>query len=331
MLLANLVAAAMSMANIGKSVLSQSGSAANLKAPKSRSLAARSASAAELEGTRLSKDWEVAADLQQRSTKFHSFTKSRHSCLDWSITGREGTPQLGIVLTRAPVSAELLANAPVWQDGADALERKALALFRKLDVSKLGILSLDILEESFDALHSRPPVLRMTRALFDRYVKECLPSGCEKVNQSEYLCFHRHVWQNQPISVRRQAQSKVSDLLNVEDGTRRAFQRYAGAVGYIHRSKLPSLLEDLGLFLQGVSSSDRVEQFYEAFHRVDTAKEDCLSYQDFVRFYNQFVLFAEEFEAKRMVARSAPKSALAFKAATEFRTMSKSSSTPLLR
>merc|ERR1719277_2179229 len=57
----------------------------------------------------------------------------------------------------------------------EELRLRCLELFSELDTSGIGVITIGALETSFDRLHSRPPVLRMTRELFERYVQEIFP------------------------------------------------------------------------------------------------------------------------------------------------------------
>jgi len=280
----------------------------------------------DLSGTGLRKEWELAADVPSRNRRLqqHRFARSHGSetalLPAWARGNKRIAPQSkavgAFVLTRGPLCAELGSQGKGGVTSGLASEdmlRRARVLFAELDVGRQGAIDLDYLEESVERLHTKAPVLRMTRVLFERYVKEFLPPGCERVNLEQFLAFHKHVWEMQPLAVRHAhgGSNGIVELHVVEAMCRKAFTRYAkldGPADYLSKEELFSALTDLGLHLD--RSRDSIDTFYEReFNTIDTSHPGSLSFHDFVRFKNQFITWSELFEAKRMVPRTLLKSA----------------------
>eukprot|EP00927_Polykrikos_kofoidii_P073988 TRINITY_DN69993_c0_g1_i1.p1 TRINITY_DN69993_c0_g1~~TRINITY_DN69993_c0_g1_i1.p1 ORF type:complete len:336 (+),score=52.42 TRINITY_DN69993_c0_g1_i1:91-1008(+) len=269
------------------------------------------AGGASLKTTRVVKDWECASQMDSRRLRMlhHQRARSR------TMTERPFTPTTQgedfyakpFILTRAVMTPELrgLGDAPF-----DDLEKRAREVFTELDVGRIGLITMDALEESFARVHSNAPSLRMSNELFRKYVGEVLPHDCEGVDLEQFKEFHRRIWENQPLAVRRSSKTGVAELYNSEIMARKAYNRYGkGFEGYIDQEDLPNILADLGLQLDR-TDRDWIDKFYEdEFVRADTSQGDRISIHDFVRFKNLVIERSEAVQKQTLAKRGLQRSA----------------------
>mmetsp|Transcript_52072 Transcript_52072/g.123985 ORF Transcript_52072/g.123985 Transcript_52072/m.123985 type:complete len:434 (+) Transcript_52072:86-1387(+) len=246
--------------------------------------------------TNNSRDWEIAADLQLRSERRE--TLKMHRNRSWS--GFVDTPAAtkGPFL-RGPMLDKMKARLP--NDGwCELYARKA---FAEYDTSRLGEVSMQNLHESLQGAE-----LPLDPCTFNQYMdKTGMPKG-DAVAQTDFVNFHRAIWENQPPAVKRQhvtlrgqgamaasmprcqtapAAVSVKEIREGERVARRAFGRHVPPAedggGRLGTGVLPNVLSDLGLYAETTAES------------VQATGDGCkkLGFEDFVGVLNQHMFVAE--------------------------------------
>mmetsp|Transcript_54876 Transcript_54876/g.130833 ORF Transcript_54876/g.130833 Transcript_54876/m.130833 type:complete len:381 (+) Transcript_54876:95-1237(+) len=242
-----------------------------------------------------SKDWEFAADLQLRSERRETLKMHRHR--SWS--GFMDKPAANGPILRGPVLEQNLMNGHVPHDGW--CEKYACKAFAEYDTSRTGEVSMQNLHESLQGAE-----LALDPGTFHQYMQKIgLPKG-NAVAKTDFVNFHRTVWENQPPAVKRHvtlggrgamaasmprcqtapAAVSVKDIRESERVARRAFGRYvpqATGGGQMRAAVLPKLLCDLGF---------DAETTAEAVEATGDGRKK-LAFEDFVGVMNQHMLAAE--------------------------------------
>lgn len=281
-------------------------------------------------GTRLLKDWQLAADLGTRTKRYDRWHEKRVST--WDTNVYRG------VSTKGPVVRSTLSN---WNQAArkpDSLsdltgqswhEELVGMTFASLPKTVVGEVGLDQLEASFARMQ-----IPIDGAAFTRYACDLLPFGSDCVNFEEFSSFHKAVWANQPASVRRFAGdpsatggseaytgsvgnrrllrsssvpsgASLRELKDNEGMLRSAFKRYEQSPGYLERGQLPALFQDVGLDLGinsdlGVPGSNRLHMFLTSqCNPSDLEGKDKVSFHDVVEMQNKYITTLEGEKGQR--------------------------------
>lgn len=267
-------------------------------------------------GTRLLKDWQLAADLGTRAARYDRWHDKRVATWDSNVYC--GVSSMGPV-----VRSSLFTQVA---DGKSASlswhEELVKSTFDALPKTVKGEVGLDQLDASFTTMQ-----IPIDGATFTRYACELLPLGADCVNYQEFTAFHQAVWANQPASVRRYAgdpSSRGSDAYTGSLGNRRllrsssvpsgaslrelraneemlrsAFKRYERSPGYLDRGELPAFFQDVGLDLGinsdlGLAGSNRLQVFLNSqFNRSDVEGKDKVSLHDVVEMQNKYIATLE--------------------------------------
>jgi len=270
-----------------------------------------------LAGTRILKDWKLAANLGQRTARFDRWHDKRIST--WDSNVYRGVNSAGPVV-RSTLYAQVGNRKPESLTWHEELIKHTFSQLSKPDKGEVG---LDQLEASFAMMQ-----IPIDGATFALYACELLPSGRDCLNFEEFAAFHKAVWANQPASVRRFAGdpsatggadaymgsvanrrllrsssvpsgASLRELRDNEGMLRSAFKRYEQAPGYLERGQLPALFRDVGLDLGintdlGLSGSNRLHMFLDSqFKRSDLEGKDQVSLHDVVEMQNKYIATLE--------------------------------------
>eukprot|EP00747_Dinoflagellata_sp_TGD_P183449 gnl/TRDRNA2_/TRDRNA2_38323_c0_seq1.p1 gnl/TRDRNA2_/TRDRNA2_38323_c0~~gnl/TRDRNA2_/TRDRNA2_38323_c0_seq1.p1 ORF type:complete len:307 (+),score=66.49 gnl/TRDRNA2_/TRDRNA2_38323_c0_seq1:115-1035(+) len=287
--------------------------------------------------TRSMKDWDGAGNEEQRKSRCDSrrgarrgnlmsdFTVKHHApdfspkkrpmsaCSSASSIGAFEEKRPPIVLCRGPMASRLKGGDDVKFD--DWLKDRAETIFSHLDKKETGLLSLEDLKQSFIELHAKDPTLRMTDKTFKQYCNNLFPKCTEMIDLQQFIMFHRVVWENQPLTVRR-AHSKLREVQDADSLARAAFDKYdKDRSGFLDLSELPRVLEDLGFELDvEYFEEKKMEAFIKKnFKDSDKNSDGRMSYHEFVDFQNNFI------ETKELADDLHTEFADAFKGGFQFR------------
>eukprot|EP00931_Biecheleriopsis_adriatica_P031418 TRINITY_DN18430_c0_g1_i2.p1 TRINITY_DN18430_c0_g1~~TRINITY_DN18430_c0_g1_i2.p1 ORF type:complete len:775 (+),score=154.93 TRINITY_DN18430_c0_g1_i2:30-2354(+) len=263
------------------------------------------AARAEKSGTRVLKDWERAANLQQRQSRFE---KRRQR---WSDSLEKITTDIPVA-RGLPVDANEKGRSRTstssWHDA------HIQELFKEMDVTGCGILGIDQLHQSFMKLQ-----IPMDDATFAQYASRLLPRHAEFVDRTQFLDFHKQVWGNQPVSIRqcagdpdtlgfftcstsprlRRSHSMpfslgLKDLRTSETMLRSAYSRHSEShsssssklPGCLMRKQLPALFQEVGLDSPAVP---RLRSFLDKEFTGYAHTEDTVTIHDAVALHNRYV------------------------------------------
>eukprot|EP00747_Dinoflagellata_sp_TGD_P022867 gnl/TRDRNA2_/TRDRNA2_129379_c0_seq1.p1 gnl/TRDRNA2_/TRDRNA2_129379_c0~~gnl/TRDRNA2_/TRDRNA2_129379_c0_seq1.p1 ORF type:complete len:278 (-),score=53.04 gnl/TRDRNA2_/TRDRNA2_129379_c0_seq1:6-839(-) len=223
------------------------------------------------------------------------------------MSGCSSEPSLGLkrqektpsVLVRGPMATRLLGEGEAQFDSW--LQNRAEGIFNGLHKAT-GFISLDDLRKSFDELHMKDPILHMDDRTFELYCNNLFGKYSSSVDLQQYMMFHRAVWENQPLSVRRShsgLRAFHDALHDAEALTRSAFEKYdRDASGCLDVEELPQVLEDLGFEFD--ASETKMDKFLKKqFKRADRNKDGKITYHEFVDLQNNFIETKEATEGLR--------------------------------
>eukprot|EP00747_Dinoflagellata_sp_TGD_P169509 gnl/TRDRNA2_/TRDRNA2_198651_c0_seq1.p1 gnl/TRDRNA2_/TRDRNA2_198651_c0~~gnl/TRDRNA2_/TRDRNA2_198651_c0_seq1.p1 ORF type:complete len:285 (+),score=50.62 gnl/TRDRNA2_/TRDRNA2_198651_c0_seq1:103-957(+) len=264
--------------------------------------------------TRTMKEWEGAGNAGRRRSRCDSRKRTRAK----QMSGCSSEPSLGlfqdttpVVMARGPMAPRLVGEGDLQFDGW--LKNRAEVIFKQLDRKNTGFLDLDDLRTSFTELHMKDPTLRMDDRTFGLYCGNLFPKHCDLIDMPQYIMFHRAVWENQPLPVRR-SHSNLRGIHDAETLARSAFTKYdRDQSGFLDANELPQVLEDLGFVLD--DSEAKIQAFLKKqFKRADKNKDGKITYHEFVDFQNNFI------ETKEVAEGVRSKFADEFKGGFKFRT-----------
>lgn len=276
-----------------------------------------------LAGTRILKDWKLAANLGKRTARFDRWHDKRIST--WDSNVYQGVSSAGPVV-RSTLYTQVGNRKTESLSWHEELIKHTFSQLSKTDKGEVG---LDQLETSFAMMQ-----IPIDGATFALYACELLPSGRDCLNFEEFTAFHKAVWANQPASVRRFAGdpsatggsdaymgsvanrrllrsssvpsgASLRELRDNEGMLRSAFKRYEQAPGYLERGQLPAFFRDVGLDLGintdlGLSGSNRLHMFLNSqCNPSDLEGKDQVSLHDVVEMQNKYIATLEAERGQR--------------------------------
>lgn len=267
-------------------------------------------------GTRLSKDWANARDLNGRGQRLATQRLRRKS-------SKDGAHYMGVSpdgpFVRGPRSEAL-------QDTPESLswhEQRVKDIYKSLDHKTIGSVGLEQLQESFQLLG-----VPLDADMFAKYCGALLNAYATSVSSQQFIDFHKAVWANQPAAVRHRAGCprafigsaaaeaaatdgaapvergigswdltaslpSLKDVKDTEGQLRRVFRKYASAAsGRLEFQKLPLVLKDLGLDAPK-DIGEAESQARALFNVADSDNGGTLSFHELVEFQNRYVASLE--------------------------------------